>query len=538
MDRNRAHNLPFRDLFVSMRDMEKVSVGVSELRSLQLKHGHMLLFVMEGAVEFQAGQTHQSLMANEILAVQPGETLRIINDGEIELRLFVISYDVYQIEGRGIKVNAGIQSESAPFDGDFAVLSLTGSIKDMVKELYKYANSTDNKEQFDNYFLFQKLIYALVDQQRFQKQSIDPYQAVKRTIHYLSRHYHEAVTVEQLANRANLSRRWYTILFKEMTGENPGEYLTGLRIRKAKDLIHLSRDSFYEIARRVGFEDEHYFSRRFKQNVGMSPRFYLQNRRLLGTTVTYPELLHVLGHTPIAAPTPQPDFPTYLEEPFKHVQKLTCAQRLNMDNLRSYKPDLIVASEWQDKDSYYELSRIATTVLLPERKDWRDELRDMGEVLGIRNQAVQSIQSYEDKLDMAREKLHLLVQDESIVYLRYTSEGLVAFGNKSSRGKILYSELGLKSPQGSQLQEHGALLSVDQLAMLQADHIFLQIDPRAGSQEQLLKCSKWQQLFAVQHNQVYVVGNKEWYNFSFSPLSTSFAIHEILNVFESRKRKR
>lgn len=537
MDRHHTHMLPFRDLFVSMRDMEYVTVTVGESTSIQHKSSLMLFFVMEGAGEFHTTHMQHQVLANEMLVVQSGNLLKINNNGDLQLRFFVITCEAHHIEGNSSKQGVGKQNEIIPFLVDDIVMSLVGPIEDMVKELFKYASSTNKKEQFDNHFLFQKLIYTLVDQQQFQKQSIDPYQAVKRTIYYLSRHYHEAVTIEQLAKMAKLSRRWYTILFKEITGENPRDYLTGLRIRKAKDLINLSRDSFYEIARRVGFEDEHYFSRRFKQNVGMSPRFYLQNRRLLGTTVTSPELLHVLGHTPIAASAVQQDFPTYLEEPFKHVHKLTRDKSLNINNIRSYKPDLIIASEWQDKDHYDELSRIATTVLLPERQDWRDELRDMGEVLGNGSEAVQAIQYYEDKLDRAREQLHPLVQNESIVYVRVTSEGMIAYGNKSSRGKILYSELGLKLPTGSQLQDYGALLSIEQLSLLQSDHILLQIDHTAGSKESLLNCSEWKQLSAVKHNQVYLVGNKEWFNFSFSPLSTSFAIGEIVNIFERKGLK-
>lgn len=538
MDRSNESLLPFRDLFFSMKGMEYVSIGAGEQLTIQQHDHHMLIFVIEGTGILQSEERlHQPMIANDMMIVQPGERLLIENVDALTFRFYSIHCEVYQVEARGGKRNIRLSNGCIPFWKNEFLISVAGPVEDIVKELYQNANSSNEQAVFANHFLFQKLIYVLADQRLFQKQSVNPRLAVKRTIQYLSRHYHEAITVDQLAKMANVSRRWYTSLFKELTGENPGDYVIGLRMRRAKELLNLSEGSFGEIARRVGFEDEHYFSRRFKQMIGMSPRHYKQNRRHFGTTVTYPEMMHALGITPVAAPIPHQEFPFYLREPFKHVQKLEGDRRLSLEEVRLTKPDLIIASEWQDKDIYEELRQIAATVLLPNREDWRDELRDMADIFGKRSQAIRVIQSYEDKLDEAREKLHPLLHGESVVYIRCTAEGITAFGNKSSRGRLLYTELGLQPPNQSLLNQYGEMLSIDQLFELESNHILLQIDDKEEIKEQLLRHSKRKRMSADQRNQVHIVGNKEWYNFSFSPLSTNFALHDILNIFASKSCK-
>ncbi|CAM4455410.1 ABC-type Fe3+-hydroxamate transport system substrate-binding protein/AraC-like DNA-binding protein [Paenibacillus endophyticus] len=529
MGRQITNKLPFRDLFFVMQDIQYLTAAAGEQLKVAAGAEPLLLIVEAGNGLLQSEQGEKLLAQHMIQMIRPREQARIINDGQPTLGCFMITYKVYQAEKQS-HLNSQLDNEPSDLVERNSVLEATDSIQDMVRSLFRAANTVDEQEAIANRFIFQKLVFALTEQQRFQKESKNPRLAVKRTLQYMERHLDEAISVEQLARLANISRRWYTVLFKEMTGENPLDYLIGLRIRKAKDLLNLSGDSFHIIARRVGFEDEHYFSRRFKQKVGLSPRYYLQQRRHFGTRVTYPELMHVLGVTPIAAPTPHQEFPYYLQASFGGVEKLHYNKILSLDKIRSSKPDLIVASEWQDQAIYEELSRIATTVLLPSREDWRDELRDMAEILGKRSEANAVIERFSVKLDQARETLYFAVKGETVVYVRLTFEGAVVFGEKSSRGRILYSELGLKPPDISALSQAGIILPLDRLSELKADHIILQTDNK-----KLWGRTNGERLTIGRESRIHQVGHAEWYNFSFSPLATHFAVDEMIQIFAARK---
>jgi two-component system response regulator YesN len=60
-------------------------------------------------------------------------------------------------------------------------------------------------------------------------------------------------------------------MFKKELGINFIDYLNGLRIEKAKELLMDPKYKTYEVAEKVGINDAHYFSRLFKKYVGISP---------------------------------------------------------------------------------------------------------------------------------------------------------------------------------------------------------------------------------------------------------------------------
>jgi AraC-like DNA-binding protein len=67
-------------------------------------------------------------------------------------------------------------------------------------------------------------------------------------------------------------------VFKRVAGMSFVAYLTHLRVSNARQLLHGSDRSVAEIAAEVGFADQSYFDRRFKQAFGMSPRQFRLGR--------------------------------------------------------------------------------------------------------------------------------------------------------------------------------------------------------------------------------------------------------------------
>ncbi len=64
-----------------------------------------------------------------------------------------------------------------------------------------------------------------------------------------------------------------TSIFREVTGKSPIDYLVGIRIRKAKELL-TEGFNVTETAERSGFNDIYYFSKCFKKHEGISPTTY------------------------------------------------------------------------------------------------------------------------------------------------------------------------------------------------------------------------------------------------------------------------
>lgn len=95
---------------------------------------------------------------------------------------------------------------------------------------------------------------------------------------YIAAHYQEDLTLEKVAAEVNLSRVYFSILFKRETGGNFQRYVSQYRVEIAKELLKQAQYSINEIAERSGFQDGRYFAKVFKKHVGLAPSEY-RNRQ-------------------------------------------------------------------------------------------------------------------------------------------------------------------------------------------------------------------------------------------------------------------
>lgn len=81
-------------------------------------------------------------------------------------------------------------------------------------------------------------------------------------------------TVSELASAAGMSRSAFALLFKQIVGETPLEYLTRWRIYKAAFLLRDGDKKLAEVAKAVGYDSDGSFSKTFKRIVGATPGEY------------------------------------------------------------------------------------------------------------------------------------------------------------------------------------------------------------------------------------------------------------------------
>jgi AraC family transcriptional regulator of arabinose operon len=92
-------------------------------------------------------------------------------------------------------------------------------------------------------------------------------------------HYEMPLTLNDIAAHANLSVSRLAALFKNQYGIGLIQWRDSIRLGRARDLIATTNQQISEIARQVGWEDQLYFSRRFKEKYGESPRNYRKQAR-------------------------------------------------------------------------------------------------------------------------------------------------------------------------------------------------------------------------------------------------------------------
>ena len=97
--------------------------------------------------------------------------------------------------------------------------------------------------------------------------------AVKRSKAYLQVHYTEEITLQELAQVANLSPFHLARLFRQGVGLPPHMYQTQLRLVHAKTLLAQGFDVSY-VALEMGFCDQSHFARQFKRHFLATPGSY------------------------------------------------------------------------------------------------------------------------------------------------------------------------------------------------------------------------------------------------------------------------
>ena len=114
----------------------------------------------------------------------------------------------------------------------------------------------------------------------FGRQELTPFiealtdKQISRALKLLHNNPHTSWTLEKLAGEIGMSRAAFAKRFKELVGQPMFEYLTNLRMQRAKELLRESALPLYEIAGRVGYESDLAFTKTFKKHTGTTPTRY------------------------------------------------------------------------------------------------------------------------------------------------------------------------------------------------------------------------------------------------------------------------
>jgi len=112
----------------------------------------------------------------------------------------------------------------------------------------------------------------------FRKLSDTPSQIVYEAEKILQRDYAESLTLQSVAMAVHVTPVWLSKLFKKEKRKTFLEYLTEIRIEKAKEMLGDIKYKVYQISFQVGYKDPVHFSKLFKKQVGCTPKEYRRQR--------------------------------------------------------------------------------------------------------------------------------------------------------------------------------------------------------------------------------------------------------------------
>ena len=135
-----------------------------------------------------------------------------------------------------------------------------------------FANRYESQEYFNS------LCVAFI---HFVLKNVKITNSIEKTVNRIKRqlisNFHDSdFNVTELLKQSGYAEDYIREHFKKLVGKTPVAYLNELRINHAKDLINIYQNSMplIDISFNCGFDDYIYFSRKFKQVVGVSPNAY------------------------------------------------------------------------------------------------------------------------------------------------------------------------------------------------------------------------------------------------------------------------
>ena len=195
------------------------------------------------------------------------EALKIIQ----EVHPSLVLLDLMMPELDGFSVLEAMHSD--PHSRDIPVIVLTGqtlTVEDMEK-LGRGVISVLKKGLFSAKETLSHIEAALT---RNTNLGSEAQRVVRKAMIYIHEHYMQSISLDDTARHVNISKEYLARCFHQELGITLVTYLNRYRISQAKVLLEKGGNNLTEIALQSGFSSSAYFSRVFRQEVGMSPRDY------------------------------------------------------------------------------------------------------------------------------------------------------------------------------------------------------------------------------------------------------------------------
>lgn len=187
------------------------------------------------------------------------------------------SSEMHQSIG-GVRRHALIQFSPSLFKKNNIIIKrlvrdpyLSEIVNKMIEEYYK--NDEFSKYIIQGYghllimHLYRNHSYKTINYDHYTQN----YALLNEAIKYIQDNYTKNITLQELADIANVSKYYFCNVFKEFTDQTFKEYLNSIRINKAIELLSTTDIPITEIAFLCGFNDSNYFSRKFHQITGKTP---------------------------------------------------------------------------------------------------------------------------------------------------------------------------------------------------------------------------------------------------------------------------
>ncbi len=163
---------------------------------------------------------------------------------------------------------------SALFEFEVKLISMNENLYQIIGNKLQYLNELFQFETMEALQTWLSDKMYKVAESLYKKKQRPNYKLIVDVIEYIEGNLGERLTLQEVADHFAFSPNYLGYIFKEEMTENFSNFLINKRIEKACELLRDTRMKVYEIADAVGYKNLTYFSRQFKENMGVTPGDY------------------------------------------------------------------------------------------------------------------------------------------------------------------------------------------------------------------------------------------------------------------------
>lgn len=234
-------------------------------------HPFTELFLVTGGVgDFYVENNIYPLKKGDFILVNPNTTHTEKSDEKKPLEYIAVAVDNFSLT-----LN----------DSNHFIFNCINKYADIIRYMDSMLAEQQGDKLYSNRICQNILEIILIEILRITKLNVDTEPTINASKEcfklkkYLDSNYASKITIDDLARLSNLNKYYLIHSFNKYFGSSPINYLCGIRIRAAKELLANSDYSIAQIAQSAGFSSQSYFTQCFMKDCSISPSAYRHKMR-------------------------------------------------------------------------------------------------------------------------------------------------------------------------------------------------------------------------------------------------------------------
>ncbi len=238
---------------------------------------HEIVRVLEGQMELNLNETSVTLLKGDSAIISGG----VMHSAEAEDCVYEFAvFDLNEFMRGSIALKKDIEdvrSHRIVPNGKYPAESDESRI---ISNIFETLKSGENGYEFVTQGLIFVLIGTVIGNRSYTysapetEKSLKKAEKIKGAVALIKEQYMSDLTLNDLADTAGMSPKYFCRFFSEMTGKTPIEYLNSYRIERACELLLTDGRTVTDVCMHCGFNDLSYFVKTFKKYKGITPKQY------------------------------------------------------------------------------------------------------------------------------------------------------------------------------------------------------------------------------------------------------------------------